>query len=190
MNQVLDAAAEVQAFLDEQGWRSCIIGGIALLAWGEPRMTQDVDITLFTDIGDEATFVKQILTRFRWRTKDEPLKFAQTYRICLILASNGTPIDISLGALDYERQAVGRAIKQRLDQSSKKSLRVAAPEDLIVLKAFADRPKDWVDIENVLLAKRRKLNWKQIIGDLQPLCDLKEDSTIVDKLLALRGRIG
>ena len=36
------------AFCQEQGWRFCIIGGLALQRWGEPRLTRDVDIEVFT----------------------------------------------------------------------------------------------------------------------------------------------
>ncbi len=42
---VLAAAGEVERFCQRQGWRFCFIGGVALQRWGEPRLTQDVDLT-------------------------------------------------------------------------------------------------------------------------------------------------
>ena len=38
----------VQAVCVGQGWRFCFVGGLALQRWGEPRVTEDVDLTLLT----------------------------------------------------------------------------------------------------------------------------------------------
>src|SRR5438552_3575923 len=38
------------AFCQEQGWRFCIIGGLALQRWGEPRLTRDIDIGFSAEI--------------------------------------------------------------------------------------------------------------------------------------------
>ena len=45
MNGLFQAALEVQGFMQRQQWRFCIIGGLAVLRWGEPRLTQDVDLS-------------------------------------------------------------------------------------------------------------------------------------------------
>jgi hypothetical protein len=50
---VLAAAGEVQSFCQQHGWRFCFIGGVAVQRWGEPRLTQDVDLTLLTGFGKE-----------------------------------------------------------------------------------------------------------------------------------------
>ena len=68
------------------------------------------------------------------------------------------------------------------------SLRICSAEDLIVLKAFADRNKDWSDIESVLI-KQRKLDWKYINQQLAPLVELKEEPEILTKLEKLRKEI-
>jgi hypothetical protein len=62
---VLAAAGEVQSFCKSQGWRFCFIGGVALQRWGEPRLTQDVDLTLLTGFGNEEKFVDALLKEFR-----------------------------------------------------------------------------------------------------------------------------
>ncbi len=61
MKKVLEAAGEIQTFLESRNWDFCFIGGIALQAWGRPRNTNDADITLLTGIGSEQTFVETIL---------------------------------------------------------------------------------------------------------------------------------
>jgi hypothetical protein len=49
MNLVFKAAKELQDFCDAQGWRSCIIGGVAVQRWGQARVTKDVDLNLVTE---------------------------------------------------------------------------------------------------------------------------------------------
>jgi len=53
MKDLFEVAKRVQEFLDAQGWQSCIIGGISVQRWGEPRLTRDVDVTLLAGLGNE-----------------------------------------------------------------------------------------------------------------------------------------
>ena len=49
MNGLFEVARDLQGFCDAQGWRSCFIGGIAVLRWGEPsfRATQSYPLAGF-----------------------------------------------------------------------------------------------------------------------------------------------
>ena len=49
MNALYEAALEVQGFFQSRQWRFCIIGGLAVVRWGQPRATQDVDFCLLTE---------------------------------------------------------------------------------------------------------------------------------------------
>lgn len=70
MKQVLSAALEVQQFFEQNDWPFCFIGGVALLAWSDPRLTNDADVVLFTGFGEETRFIEKILARFRSRIPD------------------------------------------------------------------------------------------------------------------------
>jgi len=63
-------------------------------------------------------------------------------------------------------------------------------EDLVILKAFADRPRDWSDIEGVLVRAGREIEWKTIETELPPLCEAKEAPHILPRLQALRTSLG
>ena len=60
--------------------------------------------------------------------------------------------------------------------------RTCSAEDLIVFKAFAARPKDWIDIEGVLIRHSSKLDWKYVRTQLDPLVELKNAPEILDEL--------
>ena len=68
---------------------------------------------------------------------------------CCLRARSGVGLDIALGGLPIEESAVARSSLFTFPPDV--PLRTCSAEDLIVFKAFADRPKDWVDIDGVLI---------------------------------------
>ena len=57
VEELLHAAAKIQVSFLQQGWRFCFIGGVAVQRWGNPRFTQEIDLTLLTGFGGEERFV-------------------------------------------------------------------------------------------------------------------------------------
>jgi hypothetical protein len=106
--EVIRAAAELQAICERRSWRYCFIGGLALLRWGEPRETVDVDLTLLTGFGGEAPYVDTLLRHFEPRIEDAA-SFAVANRVLLLRAKSGVGLDIALGALPFEESAVNRS---------------------------------------------------------------------------------
>ena len=171
MNEVIQAAAEFQHYCEEQGWRFCFIGGLALQRWGEPRETVDVDLTLMTGFGREEVFIEALLSRYRARIGD-PIKFAIENRVLLLRNASGVGLDVALGALAFEESAVARSSEFIFPPN--RLIRTCSAEDLVVMKAFASRPKDWFDVEGILLRQHRVLSWDYIEAQLLPLIAAKE----------------
>ncbi len=182
MNPIFAAAHDLQAFCAQAGWHFCFIGGIAVQRWGEPRFTQDADLTLLTGFGDEERYIDHLLTRYTGRLPDTR-DFALQTRVVLLSSHNGVPLDIALGAMPFEEHTVQRA--SRYPISDHQYLLTCSAEDLIVHKAFADRPQDWLDIDGIIIRQATVLNWPQIWAELEPLVELKEEPAILDRL---RGR--
>jgi hypothetical protein len=183
VNPIFSAAIDVERFCDDQGWRFCFIGALAVIRWGEPRLTQDVDLTVLTGFGGEEQYIDALLHRFRGR-RDDARQFAVQYRV-LLLDDGAIPVDVALGAMPFEERAVTRATPWSL--SSEQTIRTCSAEDLVVFKAFAGRNKDWLDVEGVVLRQGRRLDAGLILDELAPLLDLKgttEDLARVECLLA------
>jgi hypothetical protein len=51
-----------------------------------------------------------------------------------------------------------------------------------VLKAFAARGKDWLDVEGVITRQTGKLDWTYTYSQLQPLVELKGARGILEEL--------
>ena len=183
---VFEAAREVQDFLRRSGSEFCFIGGIALQRWGQPRFTRDVDLTLLCQLGGETEVIDRVLGGFAARLPDART-FALKNRVILVQSGTGVPIDVALGALAFEHHCVERA--SEFDFGPGLTLLTCSAEDLVVLKAFAGRGQDWVDLEYVLVRQRRTLDWRLIVEELKPLLELRETPDNLEKLQQLRSKI-
>ncbi len=176
---VLEAAREVQAFLEQNHARFCFIGGLAVQRWGQPRYTKDADLSLLTDFVEDEKWADLLLACFAPRYADAR-KFALQRRVLLLHASNGTDLDISLGGLPFEKNCITRATPWHFEDGS--NLLTCSAEDLVVHKAFANRPQDWVDIGSIIARQGPALKQSLILRELGPLAALKEEPEIVSRL--------
>jgi len=184
MTPLFEAARDLQAFLTQRQWRFCIIGGMALLRWGDPRFTRDVDVTLLSGFGHEEQFITPLLASgYRGRIADAA-GFALRNRVLLLQSPNGVPIDIALGGLPFEEVVVERS--SLCEYAPGCALRTCSAEDLIVLKLFAFRPQDVLDVETIAIRQEGALDWGHIERHLGPLAEIKEQPEIMDFLARLR----
>jgi len=182
MKSLFRAAAKLEGFLVEQNWRYCFIGGIALQRWGQPRLTNDVDLTLLTGFGNEAVYIDVLLGHYEARIPNGR-EFALDHRVLLLQSQEGIPMDVALGGIAFEEQVVSRATRYEFLPGV--SLLTCSAEDLTVLKAVADRPRDWADVETIIARQQLRLDWNYILAQLEPLCQLKGAPEIVDHIRQL-----
>jgi hypothetical protein len=185
VDKVIRAAAELQSFCELRRWDFCFIGGLALQRWGEPRETIDVDLTLLTGFGREEDFIDPLLSQFAPRGAD-PRNFALHNRVLLLRNTANVGLDVAMGALPFEQFAVTRSSKFTFPPDI--PLRTCSAEDLIVMKAFASRPKDWIDVEGILL-RGHLLDWSYIESQLVPLARAKDAPEIWDELQKRRREL-
>jgi hypothetical protein len=188
MNPLLEASLQLQNLLDSWNWRFCVIGGIAVLRWGNARFTRDVDLSLLTGFGREDDYILPLLAAgYRGRV-DDAAEFARRNRVLLVTAPNGVPVDIALAALPFEAQAVERATLFEFSPGC--SLRTCSAEDLIVLKLFAFRPQDLVDVESIAAQRGKSLDWKYVLENLTPLAEVKDEPAVMNTFARLQQMYG
>jgi len=174
-----DSAIELQSYLQSQSFRFCFIGGVAVQRWGEPRVTDDLDLTIFLNYGEEQNVAKRILARYQSRHPN-PLAFVLEARILLLQDLSGTEIDLSLGGMPFEERMMERSSDWNILVHS--SLRTCSAEDLVILKSFASRPRDWIVVEKTIIRQGSKLNRNLVREELEVLATLKEEPEILDQL--------
>jgi hypothetical protein len=170
---LVEAARETLEWLDAAGWQACIIGGLAVQRWGQPRLTQDVDLTVLVGLGDEARFVDGALARFQPRREDARA-FALTYRVLLVRASMGVPVDIALGGTAFEAESFGRSSEWEIEAGV--MIRTCSAEDLLVHKLIAGRPRDLADVETIVARQGRRLDVARVRKLVAAFAEVKEDA--------------
>lgn len=185
MNPILDAAAQIDDLCRELGLRYCFIGGLAVLRWGEPRFTRDVDLTVVAEFGAEAPVVDSLMGRMASRI-DDAREFALRHRTLLLRSDNGTPVDVALGGLPFEERTTARASRWAISPDIR--LLTCSVEDLIVHKVFAGRDKDWLDVEGIAARQGAHLDRKLVDDELHPLLELKNATPDLTRLAAILDR--
>jgi hypothetical protein len=138
-----------------------------------------VDLTLVTGFGGEEAFIQALLSGYQARV-DDAKNFAIQNRVLLLRNQAGVGLDVALGALAFEESAIARSSKFVFPPNT--PIRTCSAEDLIVMKSFASRPKDWLDIEGILLRQQATLDWDYIQDQLLPLIAAKETPEIWSEL--------
>lgn len=175
-------AIDLQQFLEKSDHPFCFIGGVVVGRWGQPRVTADVDATILTTFGKEAALAGEILKRYQSRIEN-PIPFAIQARILLLQDIRNNNIDLSIGGMDFEHRVIERSSHWGVPGGGQ--IRTCSAEDLIVLKAFASRPQDWIDVEHVINRQGTKLDRHLIQQELTPLVELKEAPEIATQLQTL-----
>jgi hypothetical protein len=184
MSPLFQAARDLQSFLHTRGWRFCFIGGLAVLRWGEPRFTRDIDVSLLCPFGHEDEVTIPLLDSGYHGRISDVREFASCNRVLLLKSPNSVPIDIALAALPFEEGLVERSSPFEFEVGC--ALRTCSAEDLMVLKLFALRPRDVLDAETVVIRQQGALDWQYISNSLQPLAEVKGQPEIMSVFEKLR----
>lgn len=133
--------ARLGATLNESNLPYMIIGGQAVLLYGEPRLTRDVDITLGVGI-DHLDVLLQAIEKIPLRTLPEEVAafVKQTMVLPAIDESTGIRVDFIFSFTPYESQAINRANHIRI---LGQDVLFASVEDLIIHKIFPAVPETW-----------------------------------------------
>jgi hypothetical protein len=128
--------------------RGAVIGGVAVSLLGKPRYTADVDAVFLLYSENLPQFFEDARSEAIVPRMKNAEDFARKNRVLLLQHEpSKTLIDISMGTPPFEEEMVARATYQSF---SNLSIRLPTPEDLIVMKAVAHRPKDIEDIRSIV----------------------------------------
>jgi predicted nucleotidyltransferase len=135
--------------LKRSGLPYMIIGGQAVLLYGTPRLTNDIDVTLGVDIS-AIDGVVEIISRIGLRILPEDFRsfIEKTFVLPTRDEKSGIRVDFIFSFTPYERQAIPRAKEVSLRGVV---VMFASIEDVIIHKIFAGRPRDLEDVRSMIL---------------------------------------
>jgi len=162
--ELLQALAAVMA---EQGLPWYLFGAQAAIVWGSPRLSADVDITASIEPSSVDSFLEAMRRHgFDLLSADRDLMMRSRV---LPFVHRGTRIllDVVLAGPGLEDDFLQRA--KRVDMHGS-PIPVISPEDLVITKVLAGRPKDIEDVRGVIHERRAQLDGeriRQILGLLE-----------------------
>jgi Nucleotidyl transferase AbiEii toxin, Type IV TA system len=121
-------------------------GALALAYYAEPRATDDIDINVFLTPNDFARIGAALRALGITANEQDERAARRDGQVRLWWGRN--PIDIFL-AYDELHEAMRQ--QKRMVPFGEERIPILAPEHLLACKALFDRPKDWLDIEQILL---------------------------------------
>jgi hypothetical protein len=158
--------------LETEGVDHAILGGYAVRSYGIPRPTYDLDVVVGTDHHG----VGELLNRLDVAGFSIP----ESYRGGWVDSVAGMPlvrvewiddqgtfeVDLFLAETVFLRQLL---VRSRRSDVEGWPLRVVSPEDLVLLKLIADRPRDRIDVADILFTQspvdeRYLRDWGQQLG--------------------------
>ncbi len=148
LSPLFPALRALSELLKKSRKQGMVIGGVASSLLGQPRLTVDIDATVVIDDEDVDQFLIQAATEGISPRGLHSAEFMRRSAMLLLRHdATGIPIDINQGRLPFELLAAKRAtIKRR----GGVEIPMPTPEDLIVMKAVAHRPKDLEDIRGIV----------------------------------------
>lgn len=180
---LIESLRDLTAWLEAEKIQQVLIGGVAVAFVAQPRMTEDIDAVISLDTDLLESFLSTAISYgFAPRISDAA-DFARRRRVILLQhQSTGVNIDLSCSALPFEEEMILRARSLTIGSIT---VRVATPEDLIITKAIAHRPRDIADIEAILniesnLDFDRIRSWVGQFAEALEMPELLED---LEKLL-------
>lgn len=125
-----------------------VFGGQAVLMYGEPRFTQDIDITLGIDpsLGSKALQIAEDL-RLEVLVEQPEAFLRQTFVLPVRDVQSGIRLDLVFSLSDFERQALERASEFLL---LGEAVRFVSLNDLLIFKTIAGRARDIEDLKGLI----------------------------------------
>lgn len=156
--------------MEELGAGWYLFGAQAVQVWGLPRLSADVDVTVLPGEVSSAALVESLERRgFDLRVSDVEDFVRRTRVLPFVHRTSRLPLDLVLGGPGPEEEFLSRARKVLVEGVE---IPVISPEDLIVTKVLASRPKDLEDVRGILRSRGQSLD----LGRVRSLLSLLEEA--------------
>lgn len=176
------AIESLQRLLHKFDDRGVIIGSVAAGLLGRPRFTADIDAVFLLSTEDISHFLELAQAENIFPRIENIENFGRENRVLLLrYKPTETDIDVLLGVLPFEEELVERSSTKSF---ANLSIRLPTPEDLIIMKAIAHRPKDLEDIRTIA-DKHPELNldrikeWVKSFGEAMGLPGLWDEVKVL-----------
>lgn len=145
---VIDLAVATHRILDEAGLRHAFGGALALNLYSDPRMTSDVDVSVFVPWEQRAD-VLPLFEEIGFRVEPTAGPPVPVAGIRLRSEKHREYLDVFFALDPVYDEVRDRAVMVSYGRNGEQ-LPFLTAEDIVMFKLSFNRAKDWVDIQNVI----------------------------------------
>jgi uncharacterized nucleotidyltransferase DUF6036 len=183
---VVATLADLASVLEAVGVRWYVFGAQAAIHYGSPRVTADVDVTVELGSMAPAALVARLQDAgIESRIELDDAFISKTRVLPMVHGATGMGVDVVLAGPGPEETFLARA---RVVHVEGVAIRIAAPDDIVVMKILAGRPKDIEDVVGILRAAPEGLDESAIRSVLTELETMLGQSDLVPVFDAARAR--
>ena len=177
MRKIRDILDLVCNFMNENNINYVIVGGIAVLFYGNPRTTMDIDCVIQIDDKNISLFIK-FLQENDFFADEEDMRAAFKERSHCTVEDKGTMFRLDIKGIYDEMDE--RTIKNRkMVKLDDMVIYIASPEDTIANKLLFNREQDVNDAQGIYARQFEVLDMEY----LEKVCD---KLGVIDDLYTLR----
>ena len=181
------AIADLLGALEATGAAYMIIGGLAVIARGVVRHTDDADATVWAADVDVPNLLQILRARgIVGRIPDVESFATQSQVLLLVHQPSGVPMDVSLAWLPFEREALARAQTVSVEGID---IPIATAQDLVVYKTIAWRDRDRSDVEELLRLHRSSIDLAYIRARIAEFAEAIDEPERLGQLDAIIARV-
>ncbi|MFO0589786.1 MAG: nucleotidyltransferase [Polyangiaceae bacterium] len=178
------ALRAVSKALQSSGRSAMIIGGIAVIARGVPRLTKDIDATVAGGETDLHGLLEGLKKHGIVPRVPNAVEFARESQVLLLVHDpSGVDVDLSLAWLPFELEALEAAEDVSVHGTE---VRIPRVDDLVIYKVVGWRPQDRQDIERLVSLHGKAMNLERVMRltrELSEALEAPERLTEVEQLI-------
>jgi len=169
-------------FLSENSIEYAIIGGIAVIVYGEQRSTRDIDATILCELEDLESFHTLITKKFTPAFKDTLEYLKRNFILPVDDPATNLRIDIAAGLTEFDKSVISRGRRKAF---GKTEIFVCSLEDLIIYKLFANREQDIADVKHLIEKNLNSIDQKYLFETAKKFKELEREDILenLNKLL-------
>ena len=156
----------LSAILDRWG-RWYLFGAQAVVTYGVPRFSADVDVTVALAPDDPQRFARDMEAGGFTLRIDDPEFLRRTRVLPFVHAATGMPLDVVLAGSGIEDEFLSRA--KKTDIGGGANVPVIDISDLLIAKILAGRPKDIEDARSLWRVRGASVDRRRVLRLLRLL---------------------
>lgn len=182
MNEFEKTLLKLTSLLKRNSIDYVIIGGTAAIIYGRLRTTEDIDITLLSEIDDLDRMYELIAANYSPMIEDSEEFFKKNYVLPVMDLETKVKLDFAAGLSGFDKKVIERKVEKKFGSIL---VNVCSVEDLIVYKLVSARPQDMIDLEEIMKANRGNLDTKYLQKMAESFIEVERSDVLenLEKLL-------